>query len=108
MMVFPKDETGKVLAEMQQEGIDLSVQHNVVFFVLFEQKEKALQMEQHIIEKISVIETKVLPDEIEGVWDLECTVKLIPSYQNIIDFETKLERFANKFSGYGDGWGIEA
>ena len=35
-MNFPKDETGKVLFEMQKAGIDLTTMHTIVFFHLFE------------------------------------------------------------------------
>ncbi|MFT7430374.1 MAG: hypothetical protein ACI971_000826, partial [Colwellia sp.] len=37
-MTFPNDETGQILAEMQDAGIDLSIIHPVVFFQLFEKK----------------------------------------------------------------------
>ena len=33
-MNFPNDETGQVLSEMHQAGIDLTQQHDVVFFHL--------------------------------------------------------------------------
>ena len=40
-MNFPSDETGQVLTEMQQAGIDLSISHDVVFYHLFEQQTQA-------------------------------------------------------------------
>ena len=47
-MNYPDDETGQVLAEMHQAGIDLSQSHDVVFFHLFEKEHQAQKMVAHI------------------------------------------------------------
>ena len=107
-MTFPQDETGQVLAEMQQAGIDLSATHAVVFFQLFEKEQQARAMAEFLKQHHPELKVVVKPDEIPNVWDLDCTVTMIPSYQAICDKETELERIADKFDGYNDGWGIEA
>ena len=107
-MNFPTDETGQVLAEMQQAGIDLSVTHNVVFFHLFEQEAQAQAMANFIKENMTDVCVTVHPDETPNVWDLDCTVQIVPSYDAVIKQEGDFELLANKFSGYNDGWGIEA
>ena len=107
-MNFPNDETGQVLADMQQAGIDLSVIHDVVFFHLFEQESQALAMAAFIEENMKDIAVDVHPDETPNVWDLDCTMKIVPSYDAIIKQEADFEQLATKFSGYKDGWGIEA
>lgn len=105
---FPQDETGEVLREMQQAGIDLSVEHAVVFFQLFEKKEQAEQMLAHVQEHHPEIQVKLHPDEAPNVWDLDCTMTMVPSYDDIIKHEANLEQIAESFHGYNDGWGIEA
>ena len=50
----------------------------------------------------------VHPDETPNVWDVDCSLKMIPSYDAIVKQEADFEQLANKFSGYNDGWGIEA
>ncbi|PCH95462.1 MAG: hypothetical protein COB83_08520 [Gammaproteobacteria bacterium] len=107
-MNFPTDETGQVLAEMQQAGIDLSVSHAVVFFHLFEQESQARAMADFINENMKNVQVSVHPDETSNVWDLDCTIQMTPSYDDVIKQESDFEQLAKKFSGYNDGWGIEA
>ena len=107
-MNFPSDETGQVLAEMQQAGIDLSETHDVVFFHLFEQQAQAQAMADFIKDNLPDVIVTVHPDETPNVWDVDCTVKMVPSYDVVIKQETDFEALANKYSGYNDGWGIEA
>ncbi len=107
-MTFPNDETGQVLAEMQAAGVDLTIVHNVVFFQLFEQKSQAEAMAEHLKTKAPDIIVDIHPDETPNVWDLDCTVKMLPDYDAIIAQEAQFEQLAAKFDGYNDGWGIEA
>jgi sugar diacid utilization regulator len=107
-MNFPNDETGQVLADMQQAGIDLTQQHAVVFFQLFEQQSQAQAMADLIATDMPNIKVIVHADETPNVWDVDCTLTMIPSYDAIIAQEAEFEKIAAKFSGYNDGWGIEA
>lgn len=107
-MKFPTDETGQVLAEMHQAGIDLSIMHDVVFFHLFEQKSQAQSMAEYINENMKNVTVSIHPDETPNVWDLDCSIKIVPTYDEILKQEIEFENIANKFSGYNDGWGIEA
>jgi hypothetical protein len=107
-MNFPDDETGQVLAEMHQAGIDLSQACEVVFFHLFEQESKAQAMAEHIKEHMPEVKCNLHPDETPNVWDLDCTLIMTPSHEAVVKQEEAFEAIATKFSGYNDGWGIEA
>jgi hypothetical protein len=107
-MNFPNDETGQVLSEMYQSGIDLTQQHDVVFFHLFEQQEQAQAMADFINETLTDVKVSLQADDTPNVWDLNCTLVMVPSYENILAEEVALEKIATKFAGYSDGWGIEA
>jgi len=107
-MQYPDDDTGQVLTEMQQAGIDLSVEHKVTFFQLFEKEDHARVFAIHINENFSHMTTVVEADEIPNVWDVNCTLVLTPSYQTIVDQEVFFEKLSSQFEGYNDGWGIEA
>ncbi|NRA81581.1 MAG: ribonuclease E inhibitor RraB [Pseudoalteromonas sp.] len=107
-MNFPDDETGQVLAEMHQAGIDLGQSHDVVFFHLFEQESQAQAMVDHIKEHLPAVKCDLHPDETPNVWDVDCTVVITPSHEAIVEQEAALEKIATSFSGYSDGWGIEA
>lgn len=107
-MNFPNDDTGQVLEEMHNAGIDLTVVHSVVFFQLFEKKEQAQAMAAYLKEKAPDMEMSIHPDETPNVWDLDCTVSMLPDYDAIVAQEAQFEQIAAKFDGYNDGWGIEA
>ena len=107
-MNFPDDETGQILAEMQQAGIDLNVSHDVVFFHLFEKETNAQAMVDYIKENMKYVTVNMHPDETPNVWDVDCTLQLVPSYDAVVKQETEFEALATKFSGYNDGWGVEA
>lgn len=106
-MTFPNDETGQVLAEMAEAGIDLTVMHDVVFFQLFEDKAQAEAMVAHLASSAPDMEVSLQPDQAPNVWDVDCTVRMLPSYDGIVAQEAEFEQLANKFKGYNDGWGIE-
>ena len=107
-MNFPKDETGKVLFEMQKAGIDLTVIHTIVFFHLFDSQEQANAMAAHLAEIAADISCDVHIDENPKVWHLDCSIKVIPLYDAIIAQEAQFEQIVSQFKGYTDGWGIEA
>jgi len=107
-MTFPNDETGQVLAEMHDAGIDLAIEHCVIYFHLFEQKEQAQAMIDHLTKTLPDINVSLHPDETPNVWDVDCSVIMLPTYEAIVEQEAILEKIATQFSGYSDGWGIEA
>jgi sugar diacid utilization regulator len=107
-MNFPSDDTGQVLAEMQQAGIDLSLSHPVVFFQLFEQQQQAQAMANYCQQQFPDMLCNLHPDQTPNVWDLDCTLMMVPSYEAIVAQEAEFEQLARKFNGYNDGWGIEA
>lgn len=107
-MSFPSDETGQVLAEMQDAGIDLNAMHTVVFFHLFEQEAQAKAMVEHLSNNMAEMKVEFCPDEMPNIWDVNCSVTMVPSYDGIVAQEAEFEKLAAKFDGYNDGWGIEA
>ncbi|OUS28801.1 hypothetical protein A9Q98_07190 [Thalassotalea sp. 42_200_T64] len=105
-MTFPNDENGSVLAEMQEAGIDLSQPVIVEFFQLFEQQDNANALAQHITNSEMDVKVNVHPDQTPNVWDVDCQIEMIPSYDNIVAMEETFEKLARKFDGYNDGWGV--
>ncbi|MFD2165294.1 ribonuclease E inhibitor RraB [Thalassotalea euphylliae] len=107
-MNFPNDDTGNVLAEMAEAGINLNEIHDVVFFQLFEKKEQADKFAQHLQSVAPDMKVNVHPDETPNIWDVDCIVRMMPTYDGIVAQEAEFEQIADKFNGYNDGWGIEA
>ncbi|MGJ8693816.1 MAG: ribonuclease E inhibitor RraB [Thalassotalea sp.] len=106
--VYPNDDTGNVLADMAAADINLSIEHDVVFFQLFEDQNNAQAMVDFIVQNHPEIKVALHPDESPNVWDVDCTLCMLPSYQQVVEQEEFFEKIAAKFSGYNDGWGIEA
>jgi len=107
-MNYPDDETGQVLAEMHQAGIDLGQPHDVIFFHLFEKESQAQAMVDHIKDHLPEIKCHLHPDETPNVWDVDCTITLTPSHEAIVSQEEAFDKIVTPFNGYTDGWGIEA
>lgn len=107
-MTFPNDETGQVLTEMQDAGIDLDILQRIVFFQLFEKKEHAQAMVDHLAKVAPDIDVSIHPDETPNVWDVDCCVKMVPTYDGVVAQEADFEKIAAKFNGYNDGWGMQA
>ncbi len=106
-MDFPNDDSGQVLTEMHQAGINLTIKHEVVFFHLFEKEMQAQAMADFIKQSMPDVTVIVHADETPNVWDVDCAYTMIPSYEAVVNKENEFEAIATKFSGYSDGWGIE-
>ena len=106
-MNFPDDENGALLREMAAAGIDLSQTHAVDFFHLFEKQPQAQQMADLVNQKHPSVTVKVFADEqTKGVWDVCCTVNIIPTHADIATHEKMFENIAEQCNGYADGWGL--
>ncbi|WP_394172803.1 ribonuclease E inhibitor RraB [Thalassotalea litorea] len=105
-MTIPNDEIGSILLDMQDAGMDLTQPVIVEFFQLFEKKQNAQALADFLATLDDIIEVKLHPDQTPEVWDVDCTVKMIPSYENIVAKERYFETLARKYDGYNDGWGV--
>jgi hypothetical protein len=105
-MKFPNDENGSLLAEMLAAGIDLSQNHDIDFYHLFEKQPQAEKMTALIGDKYPDTTVRLFEDETPGVWDVCCTVNIEPSYDNVCEAEKTFESVADKCNGYADGWGL--
>lgn len=108
LMDFPTDDNGQILAEMHQEGVDLSKIHTLDFFILFETQGDADKFAKVISEDDLAPATKQQKCADTGVFEVLVSIEMVPDHQLIIDMENYLEAVANPLNGYGDGWGILA
>lgn len=107
-MNFPEDENGKLLAEMVEAGVDLTQATNVDFFHLFEQRSQAQQMVELLSQQHPETQVELNADNTPGIWEVSCTINILPSYVNICHYEKHYEAIAEQCHGYADGWGILA
>ncbi len=104
----PSQETLDTLAEMTAAGIQLDAMMPVDFFILFEKAENAARFAEHIAsdELNPKVAQGKCPDT--GVAEVRVSVTMVPQAALIDTTEAYLESQADKFNGFGDGWGIEA
>lgn len=106
-MQFPDDENGQLLREIFEEGVDLSLAHQVDFYHLFEKKDNAEQMEIAIKAAHPAVVVKVAEDEeIKGLWEVVCSLSMPLEHLLITESEQAFETIADKHNGYSDGWGV--
>lgn len=105
-MQFPEDDNGKMLAAMQESGIDLSKPLDVDFFLVFDDKRDAESALENAVNLDIKAQTELnLNDEL-GKWELIVCVNMLPEYDSLIAQETALHEFAEEFGGVSDGWGV--
>jgi hypothetical protein len=101
--LFPEDENGDVLWQMQKSGDNLSKKRAMNFAFLFpsEQTAKAFQSKA---EALGFIVDVSYFDE-KSSWDAECSIELAPTHMAVSKVERELSSLARLEKGKPDGWG---
>ncbi len=105
-MNFPNTEDAIILQEMQQAGMDLAVPHNIDFFINFGKKKNAENMLSEVNANDSNMTLALSENETHDGWILCCTIRMVPSHDDIVDTERALDKIAAKHQGESDGWGV--
>lgn len=103
LSLFPGDENGDVLWQMQKRGDNLSKKRAINFAFLFptEQNAKAFQLRA---EALGFLVDVSYFDE-KSSWDVECSIELAPTHMAISRVERELSSLASFERGTPDGWG---
>jgi hypothetical protein len=105
LTIYPEDENGDALRNMEAHGDDLTKPRNIDFTVIFADARSAEQFAEYFHDlghKISVEETKTKPD---FPWDVIVVKHMVPTYEGVADFEDILQSIADRWGGHNDGWG---
>ena len=108
-MMFPNDANGDVLRRMQVDGFDFSRECTIDFFAVFATEAEADQVAlQYVADHaagalLTRIETSPHAD---GGMELTLTIRMLPTYENITDFENRLADRVAAVDGHLDGWGV--
>ena len=105
---FPNDDNGDVLRRMEENGDDLTRPRDIEFTVVFLTQEFADAFADHfrrLGHRVSVEETNSVP---ELPWDVVVVKHMVPSHNEISEFEDTLSTFASPLGGRNDGWGCFA
>ncbi|WP_180021358.1 ribonuclease E inhibitor RraB [Acinetobacter sp. YH16044] len=105
---FPDDDNGNVLWQMQQDGDDLSVPHEIEYSIAFSNEAQAEQCALYLLkeeQKISLFQDEESDRE---EWIITVYVYMEPDYEDIVDLEQWFIKIAEQHSGEYDGWGCMA
>jgi hypothetical protein len=94
------DENAEILRAMARDGDNLSVPRDVDFSIIFNNEDDARRFISNIM--------SIYPDircRIAELSDVTVTKFMIPTVNNISDFEAIIGELASKFNGINDGWG---
>ncbi|RHW75648.1 ribonuclease E inhibitor RraB [Colwellia sp. RSH04] len=101
--LFPEDEIGNVLWEMQQAGEDLSHEREIEFSVIFPSQELALKFGQLLLEnnqKLSFCPFEANPD---FPWEITAYPQMPANYFSISGYQELLETSSAPLHGKFDG-----
>ena len=104
-MNYPNDDNGDVLRRMEEQGDDLTRARDIDFSVIFEVESAAERFAEHFRTQGFGSSVYFAETMKESPWNVNVVRHMTPSHQEIGDFETTLQKFANTLGGRNDGWG---
>lgn len=103
---FPSDSHGDVLWELAQQGVDLSREREVDFFVYFPLESKAMEFSVELLQQ----GVKVSYSPYEGPESHPCQVTahvpMVPRHEEILEVVDLLSEGATPKGGVAEGWGF--
>ncbi len=106
MSQFPDDGNGDMLQAMADAGMDLSQPTALDFYLVFADKTKAEQALAALTQDNSSDgEVELNFNDLEQ-WELIVSLTMLPDHAAITAKEAELDKFARKFGGHNDGWGV--
>jgi len=103
LALYPKDEIGNTLWQMQASGEDLINEREIEFSILFSEQELALKFGQLLLEnnqKLSFTPSEAYADL---PWEITAYPQMPVTYENITSYQELLESSAGPFKGQFDG-----
>jgi len=101
--IFPDDENGNKLRRMYEDGEDLSKTRDIAFTVLLPDSDAVQEFGSYFYNLGLQVKAK-RNDSGSGLpWNVVVTVNMLPNYEDIINFEKKLEEVAAPLGGRVDG-----
>jgi hypothetical protein len=101
---FPSDETGDVLRNMSAHGVDFSKEHEIEFFLTFDDVGSAKQCAQ-AIDALRRYQTQLASNDETGRIDVIATRRMFLDHNKITQSERELADLAHIHGGWPDGWG---
>lgn len=104
LTLFPEDELGNALWQRMLEGDDLSLEREVEFSVIFPTDEQALKFGQLLLENNQKLSFSPYQGSDSHPWEITAYPFMVPSYENIMAYQSLLIEHAPTFAGQFDGF----
>ncbi|WP_127025059.1 ribonuclease E inhibitor RraB [Rheinheimera mangrovi] len=104
-MQFPDDGNGDMLRALMDAGIDLSEPLAIDFYLVFKNKEQAEKAMAALVATELQGEVELHFNDLEQ-WELIVSQTMVPEHAAVTAREAELDKFAKKFGGHNDGWGV--
>lgn len=104
-MQFPDDGNGDMLRALMDAGIDLSQPLAIDFYLVFKNKEQAEKAMAALVASELQGEVELHFNDLEQ-WELIVSQTMVPEHTAVTAREAELDKFAKKFGGHNDGWGV--
>lgn len=105
MSQFPDDGNGDMLQALADAGVDLNKSLALDFYLVFKSKEKAEMALNELTALDQPGEVELNFNDLEQ-WELIVSLSMVPDHAAITAKEAELDKFAKKFGGFNDGWGV--
>src|SRR5262245_56593301 len=103
-MEYPHDENGDVLRQMYEAGMDMSAEHEIDLWHLFDDQDDAEEMVRRV--GTMGIQARMKENRDSDAWDVQCIVPMVPTHAAITEMERKLAEVADECGGHPQGWGV--
>lgn len=102
--LFPEDDIGNALWQLQAQGTDLSAEHEVEFSVIFPTQEQALKFGHMLLENGQKLSFSPFQANPALPWEITAYPFMPLSYENIVAYQALLQEHCQAFGGQFDGW----
>lgn len=104
-MQFPDDGNGDMLRALMDAGIDLSQPLAIDFYLVFKNKDQAEKAMAALVASELQGDVELHFNDLEQ-WELIVSQTMVPEHAAVTAREAELDKFAKKFGGHNDGWGV--
>ncbi len=101
--LFPKDNIGNTLWQMQQSGEDLSLEREIEFSVLFSNQDLALKFGQLLLENNQKLSFCSFEASEDFPWEITAYPQMPATYSSISGYQELLETSSAPLHGKFDG-----
>lgn len=103
LTLFPEDEIGNTLWQMQESGEDLLNEREIEFSMLFPSQDLALKFGQLLLENNQKLSFTPSEAHIDLPWEITAYPQMPVTYENIIGYQELLESSGAPLKGQFDG-----